>query len=84
MKQSKNEVEEAILKFAKEYNVEDSFNALIESGITLPELSKIIIRKMFIKGFNSYHTNDVLYESYKIIFEYETELSNVGFVEFNK
>lgn len=84
MKSSKENLTEAILFFAKQYNQENSYKSLIESGLDLPKLVQIIVYDMFLNKFNSYNCSDIDYNNYKIILEYATELKINGFVKFEE
>jgi hypothetical protein len=84
MKSSKEELKEAILFFAKQYNEENSYTKLFESGLDLPKLIQIIVYDMFLNKFNSYNCSDIDYNNYKIILEYATELNINGFVKFEE
>jgi hypothetical protein len=82
MKRTKEQVEQAILFFAKIYNQEDNYRAIMGTYPGLPKIVEMIVYEMFVQKFNSYHCSDEEYEQYKIIHEYVTELKQVGWVEF--
>lgn len=85
MEYTKKDVQEAVVTIAKMFNLEKNYLTLIESGITLPELIKMIVFEMFVQDC-SYASFLSLEESnsYNIIFEYSRELKTIGFVTFKK
>lgn len=84
MRATTKHLEDAILFFAKEYNIEDSYIALINQKIGFPRLIQLIVYDMFINKFNDYYCSDEAHEHYIILLEYVTELKNNGFVTFGK
>ena len=81
-KLNREELEKAILFFAKLYNKEDNYKALMETYKSFPKLVELIVYDMFLNKFNSYYCSDEEYRNYKLIYEYSTELSKNGFVSF--
>ena len=74
MKSTKEQLVNAILFFAKNYNQEKNYKALIESNVGIDKIIQMLVYDMFIKRFNSYYCSDEEYTQYKIILEYATEL----------
>lgn len=85
MKAKKQDAINSILFFAKKYNAENNYKAIMDAyGIILPELIKMISYDLFLNKFNSYACTDEEYEHYKLIHKYATELQKDGFVEFEE
>jgi hypothetical protein len=83
MKITKEKYKESILILAKKYDLEKTYNLLIEENVSLPELTKYIIYDLFINEYNSYfEIEDVRYESWRNILDYTKELQENGFVNF--
>jgi hypothetical protein len=82
MEKTKEQVEQAILFFAKAYNLENNYRSIMSTRPGLPKIVEMIVYELFIHRFNSYHCSDEEYEQYKIIHEYVTELREIGWVEF--
>lgn len=82
MKCSKKEVENAVLFFAKVYNKDANYKAIMETHASLPKIVEMIVYEMFLQKFNSYYCSDEQYEQYKIIHEFATELKQKGWVDF--
>lgn len=80
MKASKEQVENSILFFAKTFDQEKNYKALMEVYSDTPKIVEMIVYEMFLQKFNSYHCTDKQYEHYKIIHEYATELKQNGWV----
>jgi hypothetical protein len=80
MKASKEQVENAILFFAKTFGQERNYKSLMEAYSGTPKIVEMIVYEMFLQKFNSYHCTDEQYEQYKIIHEYATELKQNGWV----
>lgn len=84
MNYTKQQVINAVLSFAKKFDKEKSYVAIIESGMELPRLIEMIVYEMFIQGFNSYFASDEDFNNHKIILDYAKELKQNGFVNFKK
>ncbi len=82
MKYTQNQVKDSIMFFAEQFGLAKSYKALIDSGLTLPELVKFMVYEMFLQKFSSYGCDDFSYENYKIIHRYATDLKTNGFVIF--
>lgn len=82
MKASKEQLENAILFFAKTYGQEKNYKALMSVYQGTPKIVEMIVYEMFLQKFNSYHCTDEQYEQYKLIYEYATELKQNGFVTY--
>jgi len=80
MKASKEQVESAILFFAKTFGQEKNYKALMSAYSGTPKIVEMIVYEMFLQKFNSYHCTDAQYEQYKLIHEYATELKQNGCV----
>lgn len=78
----KDKLKYSILYFAEKYGKDDAYMHLIETT-PLPELVKMIILLMFENKFNYYFATNDEYDNYKIIFDYQDELSKKGYVDFN-
>lgn len=80
----KNDIENAILFFAKLYGKEKGYEAMLTLHTsTLPKLVEMITYELFLQKFCYYNCAEEQYNQYKIILEYATELAKNGFVEFN-
>jgi hypothetical protein len=75
------QVRTAILFFAKLYNKEDNYKAIMDTYPGLPKIVEMIVYEMFLNMFNSYYCSEDEYKQYKIIYKYATELKEKGFVE---
>jgi hypothetical protein len=84
MKATKNTVLNSILHFAEKFGIKENYQALIETSISLPKLSEMIVYEMFINEFLYYNCSDEDYENYRIILAYSKELRERGFVDFEK
>lgn len=82
-KLNRKDLENAILFFAKLYEKEDNYKALMETYKSLPKLVELIVYEMFLNKFNSYYCSDEEYKNYGLIYEYSSELSKNGFVSFD-
>lgn len=91
MKATKKQLESSILFFAKLFNKEDNYKALMSTTIhaTLPELVKMIVYEMFLQKYDpnawmQLRIKSLIEENrnYLIIHEYATELNEKGFVTF--
>lgn len=91
MKASKQQLESAVLFFAKLFNKEDNYKALMYgvNPITTPELVKMIAWEMFLQKYDPNAWMQLRIKSlieqnrqYLIIHEYATELQEKGFVDF--
>ena len=82
MKYTQNQVKDSIMFFAEQFGLSKSYKALIDSGLGLPELVKMMVYEMFLQKFSSYGSDDISYENYKIIHRYASELKQNGFVNF--
>ena len=82
MKTTQEQVRTAILSFAKLYDKEDNYKAIMDTYPGLPKIVEMIIYEMFLNMFNSYYCSKDEYTQYKVIHEYATELKEKGFVEF--
>lgn len=78
---NKDELKESILYFAEQYGKEDVYTWLIES-VPFPELVKMIVLLMFENEFNPCNCFPKDSINYRTIFDYQTELSKKGYVEF--
>lgn len=78
----KQNLKDSILYFAEKYGKGDVYAHLIETT-PLPELVKMIVLLMFEEAFNYYLAIDENYKHYRVIFEYQRELSKKGYVEFD-
>ncbi len=88
MRASKKEVEDAILCFAKRFGQEEAYKVFVESNSGLPEIIKLLVYEMFLRGYmepvrkkvingNSYIEEQ---ENFETIHRYATELRKNGFV----
>lgn len=84
MKASKEQLESAILFFAKTFGEEKNYKALMSAYMGTPEIVEMIVYEMFLRKFNPYHCTDEQYEKYKIIHEYATELKQNGWVTYEQ
>ena len=86
MKNSKQDIENAILSIAKElFNDQIIYKTLINDHVeSLPELIKIIIFDMFTNEFNYSNCSITLFQNYKLILEYSKKLKINGYVKFSK
>ncbi len=82
MKTTKEQLDNAILFFAKTFGQEQNYKALIETYNGTPKIVEMIVYEMFLQQFSSYGCTDEQYEQYKIIHEYATELKQNGWVYF--
>jgi hypothetical protein len=82
MNSTQEQVRTAILSFAKLYDKEDNYKAIMDTYPGLPKIVEMIIYEMFLNMFNSYYCSKDEYAQYKVIYEYATELKEKGFVEF--
>lgn len=81
MKASKEQVENAILFFAKTFDQEQNYKAVMCSySGTTPKIVQMIVYEMFLQKFNSYYCTDEQYIQYNLIYEYATELKQNGWV----
>ena len=80
MKASKEQLENSILFFAKLFNQEENYKALMDVYTSTPKIVEMIVYDMFLQKFNSYHCTDDQYDQYKLIHEYATELKQNGWV----
>jgi hypothetical protein len=78
MKASKEQLENSILFFAKLFNQEKNYKALMDVYAGTQKIVEMIVFEMFLQKFNSYHCTDYQYEQYKLIHEYATELKQNG------
>lgn len=85
MKNTKNELKQAILLMAKHFGQEPNFKALFSEN-SLPRMVEMIVYQMFMHSFdpNSSRTSDELYDAYKLIKEYADELKVNGSVSFTE
>jgi hypothetical protein len=81
MKYNRNQFETAILNLADYLNLKNNYVELLKQ-IDKPAAIKQLVYDLFLVKFDSQSCNDKLYESYKIIYEYATELKLNGNVEF--
>lgn len=81
MKASKEQVEKAILFFAKTFGQEENYKALMNVYTGTPKIVEMIVYEMFLRKFNSYHEQ---YEQYKLIHDYATELKQNGWVTYEQ
>jgi len=84
MKNTKRQVEDAILTLAKKVDQVESFEKLIESNVGLPKLVEMITYQLFLKGFDIISCDDELFEAHQIVWKYAIELQTNGFVGFEK
>lgn len=87
MKESKEELEKAILCLAEKYNIQESYKALFKSNTSLPTIVKNLVYELFLRSFEPYDcylTTNRQTKSYEIIYRYCAELDENGFVEFKK
>lgn len=84
---SKDQLEEAILYFARIYGLEKNYQAILSMRTGLPKVVEMIIQEMFLQELkpstDTSRCAPKTYESYKIILEYSKELREKGYVEFN-
>lgn len=80
MKASKEQVENAILFFAELYGQYENYKALMGAYTGTPKIVEMIVYEMFLQNFNDYYCTDEQYEQYKLIYEYATELKEIGWV----
>ena len=84
MNLTQEQVREAILFFAKIYDKEDNYKAIMDTYPGLPKIVEMIVYEMFMNRFNSYYCSNDEYKQYGIIHKYATELKEKGFVDFNE
>lgn len=84
MKASKEQVESAILFFAKIFGRENNYKALMSSYSGTPKIVEMIVYEMFLQKFNSCNCTDEQYEQYKLIHEFATELNQNGWVTYEQ
>jgi hypothetical protein len=84
MKASKEDLENAVLFFAKEYDQEQNYIALMNAYRGTPKIVEMITYEMFIQRFNSYHCTDEQYHHYKILHDFATELKEFGYVKYDE
>lgn len=84
MKQSKKEVEEAILYFGEKYDKLDAYKALLNDKCSLPSLSRMIIMELFLREFAFTNKDKFDCLHYRVILDYSKELEKIGFVEFGE
>jgi len=82
MKNTKDDIKNAALFFAKKFGQKNNYELMILGGTTLPKLAEMIVYEMFIQEFNPYMSTDEEFEQYKLILEYCLELKEKGYVEF--
>jgi len=85
MKASKEQLENAVLFFAKRFGQEENYKAIFSSAYcSMPTIVKMIAYDMFLREFNAYHCSDEEYDKYKIIHKYATELKQKGSVVYGE
>ena len=89
MSESKKEVLDSIVIIANHLNLPSYSNLITSIGYTLPELVKMIVYDMFLKGFSNetawrMSSNDELLKAFATVEYYARELQENGFVEFNQ
>mgnify|MGYP001163291160 CR=1 FL=1 len=86
MKASREQIINAILFFAKQYNKEKSYKELMHSGTGLPILVKMIVYEMFIQDIEYVENNQWVdtYKQRKLIQQYAIELNQKGNVIFDE
>ena len=82
MKCSSKRVREAILFFADEFKLGDTYRSL--HTMTLPELVKMMSYELFVNQFDPRSCPDEYYENYRILHGYATELRKNGEVTFEE
>ncbi len=81
MKNSREEVKEAILLFATSYNKKEGFSYLLnQEHSPYPEIVNLIIQEMFMNRFDFNNCIGAEYKAYNIILDYYTELHTIGYV----
>lgn len=70
--------------FAKKFEQEKNYEALMLGGATLPKLSEMIVYDMFIQEFNPYMSTDEEFKQYKLILKYCLELKKRVTLNFCK
>ncbi len=82
MKAKKEDVENAILHFAKKYNLLLNYQIILKNS-GLPRTVELIVQELFYNNFNSTQCEEEDYKQYKTLHEYSMELKNNGSVRFN-
>lgn len=84
MKNSKKQVEDAILFFANKFGQKKGYEALISSNVGLPKVVEMIAYEMYLVGYKLPSPIPIQKvdetESYWVIHRYATELRKNGFV----
>jgi hypothetical protein len=81
MKYTGKQLDSAILNLAEYLNLKMQFIVLLEK-FEYSVIIEHIVYNLFLVKFDSRSCTDSLYESYKIIYDYATELEKNGSVEF--
>lgn len=82
MKTSKEQVENAILFFAKKFGKEQNYKDLMSTYPGTPKIVEMIVYLMFLNEFNPHNCTEDEYLNYKLIYEYSIELNEVGWVTY--
>lgn len=82
MKGSKEQIENAILFFAKRFGQENNYKAIINFYTGTPKIIEMIVYEMFLQRFNPYDCTDEEKNHYELIHEYGSELKQRGWVTY--
>lgn len=80
----RSDLEEAILLLADKCNQKESFIKLMEAKIGMPKLVEMIVYQLFLNRFDSRSCSNEEYGAYGEVYSYAKELSQNGFVTFQK
>ena len=69
MKESRDELINSILYFAKKYDKYDNYLMLIQTYSGISEIVKMIVYEMFLNSFNSYYCDTDDYSKYSTIYK---------------
>lgn len=81
---TKNQITRAVLHFAEQYKKLDNYNAIVDSGIDMPKLVRMITYEMFLHQFDISSCDLDSFIKYRIILKYAKELDEHGTVIFAK
>jgi hypothetical protein len=84
MNYTKKEYCDAISLIADELKLPAYRTMIGMIGYTLPEITKNLVYDMFLKEYDYHDSDGKLKEAYIMVHSYAIELSENGFVEFNK
>lgn len=86
MKESKRDVENAILTLADYTELRGKYEKIIdESDATLPKIIEMVAYDLVLNEIYPPHiADDKVYDAHKVVVKYMNELRNKGFVDFNE